>query len=63
MKLVIYAEGLTVLCPALFKPPVKIPLYSEYCPAGFPSPAQDYVEKELDLNELYIRRRASTFFV
>ncbi len=30
---------------------------------AFPSPAQDYVEKELDLNELCIRRRASTFFV
>jgi DNA polymerase V len=28
---------------------------------AFPSPAQDYVEKELDLNELCIRRRASTF--
>ncbi|MDQ0627736.1 DNA polymerase V [Pantoea agglomerans] len=28
-----------------------------------PPPAQDYVEKELDLNELCIRRRASTFFV
>lgn len=30
---------------------------------AFPSPAQDYVEKELDLNELCIRRRASTFFI
>jgi DNA polymerase V len=40
-----------------------VPLYAEPCAAGFPSPAQDYVEKELDLNELCIRRRASTFFV
>ncbi|WP_346302745.1 translesion error-prone DNA polymerase V autoproteolytic subunit [Pantoea sp. Morm] len=32
-------------------------------PPASPSPAQDYVEKELDLNELCIRRRASTFFV
>lgn len=63
MKPAIYAQGLTVLWPALFTPPVKIPLYGEYCPAGFPSPAQDYVEKELDLNELCIRKRASTFFV
>lgn len=23
---------------------IPIPLYSEGCPAGFPSPAQDYVE-------------------
>lgn len=42
---------------------VLVPLFSDRCPAGFPSPAQDYVEKELDLNELCIRRRASTFFV
>lgn len=30
--------------------------------AGFPSPAQDYMEKSLDLNELMIKRPASTFF-
>jgi DNA polymerase V len=32
-------------------------------PAGFPSPADDYVERRLDLNEHLIRREASTFFV
>nr|QBQ85719.1 RumA [Shewanella putrefaciens] len=31
--------------------------------AGFPSPAQDYVEQTLDLNELCIKRPAATFFV
>lgn len=31
--------------------------------AGFPSPADDYQEKKLDLNEYLIRRPASTFFV
>lgn len=30
--------------------------------AGFPSPAQDAMEKSLDLNELIIKRPASTFF-
>lgn len=40
-----------------------MPLFADTCAAGFPSPVEDYVESELDLNELCIRRRASTFFV
>lgn len=58
-----YTPGLTLLWPPIFTPRVRVPLYADPCAAGFPSPAQDYVEKELDLNELCIRRRASTFFV
>ena len=30
---------------------------------GFPSPAEDYVEGKLDLNELLVQRPAATFFV
>jgi len=40
-----------------------IPLFTEGVSAGFPSPAQDYVERALDLNELCIRRPAATFMV
>ncbi|ENJ5170739.1 peptidase, partial [Salmonella enterica] len=32
------------------------PLFTERCPAGFPSPAADYTEEELDLNAYCIRR-------
>lgn len=39
------------------------PLFTERCPAGFPSPAADYTEEELDLNAWCIRRPAATFFV
>ena len=42
---------------------LKIPLYLESVSAGFPSPAQDYVEQALDLNELCIKHPAATFFV
>lgn len=63
MKRIALAKGLTQFWPPIFTPSLKIPLFAEPCAAGFPSPAQDYVEKELDLNELCIRRRASTFFV
>ena len=31
--------------------------------AGFPSPADDYVERPLDLNELMVKRPEATFFV
>ena len=40
-----------------------IPLYQDFVPAGFPSPAQDYVERALDLNELLVKRPSATYFV
>jgi len=44
-------------------PRQPIPLYQDFVPAGFPSPAQDYVERALDLNELLVKRPAATYFV
>ena len=44
-------------------PKRKIPFYGDPVKAGFPSPAQDYVERTLDLNELCIRHPNATFFV
>jgi DNA polymerase V len=42
---------------------LNIPLFLERVSAGFPSPAEDYIEKTLDLNELCIQHPAATFFV
>ena len=42
-------------------PKQQIPFYSDPVKAGFPSPAQDYVERTLDLNELCIRHPNATF--
>lgn len=39
------------------------PTYTSTISAGFPSPAEDYVEKNLDLNELVIKHPSATFFV
>lgn len=33
-----------------------------YVPAGFPSPASDYMEEGIDLNKELIRRPSSTYF-
>jgi DNA polymerase V len=39
-----------------------LPLFSSRVAAGFPSPADDYVDSKLDLNEHLIRKPHSTFF-
>ncbi len=39
------------------------PLFSCGVSAGFPSPADDYIDRKLDLNELLITNQAATFFV
>jgi DNA polymerase V len=39
------------------------PLFATSVPAGFPSPADDYVEGPLDLNQHLIKHPAATFFV
>lgn len=40
-----------------------LPLYASRVRAGFPSPADDYLERHLDLNEHLIRHPEATFFL
>jgi len=40
-----------------------LPLFVAQVKAGFPSPADDYIDRRLDLNEYLIQHPASTFFV
>ncbi len=42
---------------------ISRPLVGMKIPAGFPSPAQDYIEDSLDLNEFLVPRPSSTYFV
>lgn len=42
---------------------VELPLFASRVPAGFPSPAEDYIERALDLNEHVIQHPAATYFV
>ena len=42
---------------------LALPLAGERVAAGFPSPADDYVEVGIDLNEQLIRHPTSTFFL
>lgn len=42
---------------------LPLPMYSGCVEAGFPSPADDHMERMLDLNEEIVRNPAATFFV
>jgi DNA polymerase V len=42
---------------------LKLPLVSASVEAGFPSPADDHMERGIDLNEELIRNPAATFLV
>lgn len=41
--------------------PKRIPVALELLSAGFASPAQDFIEKSVDLNEMLITNEYSTF--
>lgn len=42
---------------------LALPFYGNSCSAGFPSPAQDWIDSSLDLNEHYIRHPSATYYV
>lgn len=41
----------------------EVPLVGSTAPCGFPSPADDYIDRPLDFNELLIHHPAATFAV
>ncbi|SQH90169.1 Error-prone repair protein UmuD [Salmonella enterica subsp. enterica] len=42
---------------------ISLPFFSYLVPCGFPSPAADYIEQRIDLNELLVSHPSSTYFV
>lgn len=57
---VVPSEGIFV--PLQGAPRLELPLDAVKVSAGFPSPAADYEDKRLDINEYLIRNPVSTFF-
>lgn len=49
--------------PDLDAPALELPLFLSPATCGFPSPAQDYVEQTIDLNQICIEHPAATFYV
>ena len=53
-----------MLHPAALDPAAQsVPLLGRLLPAGFPSPADDYLDGEIDLGAFLIERPASTFLM
>ncbi len=42
---------------------LELPLFASRVPAGFPSPADDYAQGKLDLNDYLVEHEAATFYV
>lgn len=61
----IRTNGLEILGPIETdeRQPLRLPLFLAGVQAGFPSPADDFIDKRLDLNEHLIQHPAATFFV
>ena len=57
--------GMEILSPIPFekRSSLRLPLFSATVEAGFPSPADDHLERAIDLNEELIRNPEATFFV
>lgn len=56
------AKGVSI-APYAARAHASIPFFISRISAGFPSPAADYLDDGLDLNDLVIRHPAATFFV
>ncbi len=56
-------EAQRVTVPSPVAPIQRSFLYGHAISAGFPSPADDYIESKLDLNQLLVRNKAATFFL
>ena len=56
------SPGVQLLCATL-GPRLELPLLMSLVPAGFPSPAEDYIDQHLDLNEHLVSHPASTFYL
>ena len=54
--------NITSLTPACAHTTILLPLYLSRIAAGFPSPADDYLDDGLDLNEHLIKHPAATYF-
>ena len=44
-------------------PTITIPFFKSCIECGFPSPAQDYMEEDIDLTKLLIRHPLATFLI
>jgi SOS-response transcriptional repressor LexA len=61
IELHVWRSDMEILRPA--EPPPARPLFATSVPAGFLSPADDYIEGHLDLNAYFLRHPSATFYL
>ncbi len=49
--------------PAEIRAILDLPFFISRVPCGFPSPAQDYIEQRIDLNQLLVSHPGATYFI
>jgi len=57
------SSSIREIFPAACDISLRRPLFLSGVSAGFPSPADDYLDRKLDLNEHLVKNPAATFFV
>ena len=57
------SSSIREIYPSSCRTILKRPLFLSEVSAGFPSPADDYLDRKLDLNEHLVKNPAATFFV
>ena len=62
LKVIPLRDGVTLL-PLASASKLQLPLFGTRLHAGFPSPADDYLEGKIDLNKYLVEHSAATFLV
>jgi len=62
LKLITESEKLEFYTPDS-QSKLELPYFASNVSAGFPSPAEDYVDSSLDLNTFLIKKPSATFYV
>jgi len=57
------SSGVAAVYRAVYSKPVSRPLIGWRVSAGFPSPAEDYIEGSLDLSKYLVKRTVATFYI
>ena len=59
----LHKTNLLEFYPAELETNLKMPYFEDGVSAGFPSPAEDYMQAKLDLNELLVEHPSATYYV
>jgi len=60
---ILLSSSISSITPYAANRYIRLPLFSSTVQAGFASPADDFIEQYLDLNELLVEHEQATYFV